>query len=130
MSRTKNNKKAQQKLDKNHILQFTQKNYTWLAAVIAALGTIAISVLKFIKHIIAVAKLSYYDINIDLYKTDEASIVYMICATVITIIILFSMIYCFDRLCHQKNKTASNTIYYIISILVSNIYLTNNYLKT
>lgn len=49
----------------------------------------------------------------------------MICATVITIIILFSMIYCFDRLCHQKNKTASNTIYYIISILVSNIYLTN-----
>lgn len=25
MSRTKNNKKAQQKLDKNHILQFTQK---------------------------------------------------------------------------------------------------------
>lgn len=54
MSRTKNNKKAQQKLDKNHILQFTQKNYTWLAAVIAALGTIAISVLKFIKHIIAV----------------------------------------------------------------------------
>ncbi len=60
----------------NKTLDFLQKNYGWIVALITGVSIIITFVLKFIKYICSTFYFYYYGISYELFNSEELNILY------------------------------------------------------
>ena len=109
-------------MKKNKTLDFLQKNYGWIVALITGVSIIITFVLKFIKYICSTFYFYYYGISYELFNSEELNILYNFGFSIIIILCICSLIYCYIQLFNSKKlelKTkALNTFLIIISNLI------------
>lgn len=88
----------------NKTLDFLQKNYGWIVALITGVSIIITFVLKFIKYIYSTFYFYYYGISYELFNSEELNILYNFGFSIIILLCFFSLIYCYIQLFNLKKS--------------------------
>ena len=108
----------------NKILEFMQKNYTWIIAIFTGLGVIVSNILKFIEYLTGTVYFSYYGLDMNLYKYSDKGFIYSLCLSFLFILALISLLYCLYQIANNiKNKKYinKNNILNLLIIISSNL---------
>lgn len=121
------NQEIKQEAQKISITEFMQKNCTWIIAVLTFIGVIALNILKFIEYITSMAFFNYFGIDHNLYNYADKNFLYELCLSIIFMVALFSVFYCFKQIKENINKKEffkwENLINSLL-IIISNLYIT------
>lgn len=107
----------------NKTLDFLQKNYGWIVALITGVSIIITFVLKFIKYIYYTFYFYYYGISYELFNSEELNILYNFGFSIIIILCFCSLIYCYIQLFNSKKLELKTKALNIFLIIVSNMVI-------
>ncbi len=107
----------------NKTLDFLQKNYGWIVALITGVSIIITFVLKFIKYIYSTFYFYYYGISYELFNSEELNILYNFGFSIIILLCFFSLIYCYIQLFNLKKSELKTKALNIFFIIVSNMVI-------
>ena len=110
---------------KDKIFKFMQKNYGWIVAVITGISVVTSFILRFIKYMYSSFYFSYYGLSYELFNSSELSFLYNFGFSILFLLCLASLIYCYIQLFSVKRmKVKLKTILCnILLILISNIII-------
>lgn len=107
----------------NRILEFIQKNYAWIIAVITGLSVIVSNILKFIEYLTGTVYFSFYGLDMNLYRYNDKGFIYSLCISFLFIVATVCLLYCFyEGLNNLKKKKPINKNDLLI-IMASNLYI-------
>lgn len=111
---------------KNEKLEFIQKNYGWIIALITGIGIIISAIFSFIEYIIASIYFNYYGLDINEYVFKDKGFIYGLVLSLIFMFALFSVLYCIKQTKEYfKNVKANykNILINITIIILANFYI-------
>lgn len=106
--------------------EFIQKNYAWIFALITGISIVVSYIFRFIEYITSIFYFSYYGLDINLYKYNDAGFLYGLCLSTIFVFALISLIFCFRQfyIGFKNIKHKFGCIIENIAIIIfSNLYL-------
>lgn len=109
--------------NKEKLFDFLEKNYGWMVATITGLTVATSFVLRFIKYIYSSYYFNYYGLSYELFNSNELSFLYNFAFSILILLCLGSLMYCYMQLFNQKemNVKIGTIIFNIILIIASNI---------
>lgn len=107
----------------NKTLDFLQKNYGWIVALITGVSIIITFVLKFIKYIYSTFYFYYYGISYKLFNSEELNILYNFGFSIIIILCFCSLIYCYIQLFNSKKLELKTKVLNTFLIIISNLIM-------
>lgn len=122
----KRKKDIKEEKENIHIIKVIRKNYTWIIAGLTFLGVIVSNGLKFIEFITGQTYFWYFGIDHNLYNYSDKNFIYGLCLSIIFILALFSVLYCFKQIEEniKKNEIFKwENLINILLILISNFYI-------
>ena len=121
--------KIEQEKVKISVTKVIKDNYAWIIASLTFFGVIVSNVLKFIEFITSQTYFSYFGIDHNLYNYSDKNFIYELCLSIIFILALFSVFYCFKQLkenIKKKELFKWENLINIFLILISNFYIVIN----
>lgn len=121
--------KIEQEKVKISVTKVIKDNYAWIIAGLTFFGVIVSNVLKFIEFITSQTYFSYFGIDHNLYNYSDKNFIYELCLSIIFILALFSVFYCFKQLkenIKKKELFKWENLINIFLILISNFYIVIN----
>lgn len=122
-------KDIKQEQENIKIIEVIQKNYAWIIAGLTFLGVIVSNVLKFIEFITGQTYFWYFGIDHNLYNYSDKNFIYELCLSIIFILALFSVFYCFKQIKENIKKSEKfncENLINILLIIISNFYISIN----
>ncbi len=111
--------------NKNIILDFLQKNYGWIVAVITGASVGISFILRFIKYLYSTLYFDYYGLSYGLFNSNELSILYNFGFSILIMFCFVSLLYCYKQIYNVKKERISirTILANIILIIILNIII-------
>lgn len=109
--------------DKEKRLKFLQDNYVWITAGFTGLTVIVSFILKFIKYIYSNYYFYYYGFSYELFNNNDLNFLYNFGFSILALLCFASLMYCYIQIFNFKKIERKTTIFSMILILISNIFI-------